>query len=207
MKARVMLATAVAALVVTSMARADGFGVDAKVGTLGVGAEIGYRFNDYLGVHAGINTGSFDFDNEDAGIDYNYGMDFDTLPVMLDWYVFGGGFRLTGGYVSNKNELTGTATGALDIGGGTYTTTATNDISFDKSSTYVGVGWGGTPSSTRGFSLSLDIGVLLHGSPTVKLTAPGVPADDLAAEEASLNDELDDFKYWPVVSLGIGYTF
>jgi hypothetical protein len=207
MKARMMMATLVAAMVVTSAARADGFGVDAKAGTLGMGAEIGYRFNDYLGVHAGINAGSFDFDNEDAGIEYSYGMDFDTLPVMIDWYVFGGGFRLTGGYVNNKNNITGTATGALDIGGGTYNTTATNEISFDTSSTYVGLGWGGVPSSKRGFGLSLDIGVMMQGSPTVELTAPGVPPGDIAAEEASLNDELKDYKYWPVVSLGIGYTF
>jgi hypothetical protein len=207
MKARIILATAVAAMALTSAAQAEGFGVDAQAGTLGLGAELGYRFNDYFGVHAGINTGSFDFDNEDAGIDYSYGMDFDTLPVMLDWYVFGGSFRLTGGYVNNKNKLTGTATGALDIGSGTYNTTVTSDISFDTSSTYVGVGWGGMTSSKRGFGLSLDIGVMMQGSPTVELSAPGVPADDIAAEEASLNDDLKDFKYWPVVSLGIGYTF
>jgi hypothetical protein len=207
MKARVMLVTAVAAIIVTTTVRADGFGADAKVGTLGIGAELGYRFNDYLGVRAGVNTGSYDFDNEDAGINYNYGMDFDTIPVMLDWHVFGGSFRLTGGFVSNKNKLTGTATGDLEIGGETYNTTATSDISFDKSSTYVGLGWGSLPSSTKGFGMNFDIGVLMHGTPTAKLSAPGVPDDDIAAEEASLNDELEDFKYWPVVSLGIGYTF
>jgi hypothetical protein len=207
MKARAILAAAVAAMVVTSTTRADGLGVAAKAGTLGFGAELGYRFNDYLGVRAGVNAGSYDFDAEDAGINYSYGMDFDTIPVMLDWYVFGGTFRLTGGYVNNKNKLTGTATGALDIGGGTYNTTATTDISFDKSSSYFGLGWGGLPSATAGFGMSFDIGVMMHGSPTAKLSAPGVPPGDIAAEEASLNDELKDLKYWPVISLGIGYTF
>jgi hypothetical protein len=47
----------------------------------------------------------------------------------------------------------------------------------------------------------------MHCSPSANLSAPGVPAGDIAAEEASLNDELKDLKYWPVISLGIGYTF
>jgi hypothetical protein len=55
--------------------------------------------------------------------------------------------------------------------------------------------------------MSFDIGVMMHGSPTAKLSAPGVPVGDIAAEEAQLNDEIKDLKYWPVVSLGIGYTF
>lgn len=207
MKPKLLLASTIAILFMSTHAYAGGFGVAAKAGTLGFGAELGYRFNDYLGVRAGVNTGSYDFDQEDAGINYNYGMDFDTVPVMLDWYVFGGTFRLTGGYVNNKNKLTGTATGALDIGGGTYSTTATTDISFDKSSTYVGLGWGGVPSATRGFGMSLDIGVMLHGSPTATLAAPGVPPGDIAAEEAQLNEDIKDLKYWPVISLGIGYTF
>lgn len=207
MRFRIKLALAVTGMVMATMAHADGFGVDAKIGTLGYGAEIGYRFNDYLGLHTGINTGTYDFDKEDAGIDYSYGMDFDTLPILIDWYVFGGGFRLTGGFVSNDNKLSGKASGALDIGDGTYTTTATSDISFDKSSTYVGLGWGGVPSSRNGFGMSFDLGVLIHGSPKATLSAAGVSPDDLAQEQASLNDDLKDFKYWPVISLGIGYTF
>lgn len=209
MKARLVFATAAAVGAMIAAAHAEGLGVAAKVGTLGVGAELGYRFNDYLGVRAGVNSGSYDFDAEDAGINYKYGMDFNTVPIMLDWYVFGGAFRLTGGYVSNKNKLTGTATGTLDIGGTPYpNTTATTGISFDKSSTYVGLGWGGVPSPTRGFGMSLDIGVIMHGSPKATLaTSPAVSPGDLAAEEAQLNADIKDLKYWPAVSLGIGYTF
>lgn len=103
-------------MAVTAPAHADGFGIAAKAGSLGYGAELGYRFNDYLGVRVGLNTGSYDFDQEDAGINYKYKFDFDTVPALLDWYVFGGTFRLTGGFVSNNNKLTGTATGSVDIG-------------------------------------------------------------------------------------------
>lgn len=198
-----------ASLAVTAQADGDGLGlsVAGKASTAGYGVEIGYRFNNFFAVRGGINTGSYDYSATDAGIDYDYSLDFDNYPVLLDWHVFGGDFRLTGGVVSNSNKLTGTATGLLSIGSGTYATTATTDVSFDKSSPYVGFGWAALPSAKGGLGFSFDIGVLAHGSPTVRLTAPGASAGDIAAEEAALNDELKDFKYWAVVSLGIGYTF
>lgn len=204
---KLVVAAVLATMGMTTAAQAGGLSMAAKVSTLGYGVELGYRLNNYLGVRAGVNTGSYEYSETDAGTDYDYSLDFDSIPLVLDWHVFGGAFRLTGGVVSNNNKLTGKATGALDIGTGTYTTSATSDISFDKTSMYVGLGWASLPSATRGFGLSFDIGVLGHGSPTATLTAPGVPPADIAAEEASLNADLEDFKYWPVLSLGVGYTF
>jgi len=192
-----------------SLAHADalGLGVAGKVSTNGYGVELGYRFNDYLAVRAGIYTGSYDYSSTDAGVDYDYTLDFDNYPVMLDWHVFGGEFRLTGGVVSNNNQLTGKASGLIDIGGTTYNTTATTDITFNKSSPYVGLGWGALPSTKRGLGFSFDLGVMMQGSPTATITAPGVPQADIDAEVAALNEDLKDLKYWPVISFGIGYTF
>lgn len=207
MSKRLVVAAALVTMGLTTAAQAGGLGVAAKLSSLGYGVELGYRLNDYLGVRAGVNTGSYEYSETDAGNTYDYSMDFDNIPLLLDWHVLGGTFRLTGGIVSNNNKVTGQAAGALDIGTGTYTTSATTDISFDKTSMYVGLGWASLPSATKGLGFSFDIGVLGHGSPTVTLTAPGVPPADIAAEEASLNADLEDFKYWPVLSLGIGYTF
>lgn len=210
-KAKLLFATAVAITFMTTQAHADGLGVAAKAGSLGYGAELGYRFNDYLGVRVGLNTGSYEFDQTDAGINYNYKFDFDTVPALLDWYVFGGTFRLTGGFVSNKNKMTGTASGSIDVGSSTYTNaTATVDIGFEKSSTYLGLGWGGVPSASSGFGMALDLGVVMHGTPKAKLSVSApVPVNpaDIAQEEQQINDEIKDMKYWPVVALTIGYTF
>ena len=204
-----VLVAALAASGAASLAHAGalGLGVAGKVSTNGYGVELGYRFNDYLAVRAGVNTGSYDYSSTDAGINYDYTLDFDNYPVLLDWHIFGGEFRLTGGVVSNNNKATGRASGLLDIGGTPVNTTATTNITFEKASPYIGLGWGALPSTKRGLGFSLDIGVLVQGSPTATITAPGVSAADIAAEEAELNEDLKDFKYWPVVSFGIGYTF
>ena len=188
-----------------SLAQADGLGLAGKVSTNGYGVELGYRFNDYLAVRGGINKGSYDYSGTDSGIDYQYTLDFDNNPVLLDWHPFGGVFRLTGGVVSNNNQLTGRASGALVDG--VPATTVTTDIIFNKASPYVGLGWGGLPAKKSGLGFSFDLGVLMHGSPTARITAPGASSADIAAEEAALNDELKDFKYWPVISFGLGYTF
>jgi hypothetical protein len=195
------------------VAQADeglGLGMAGKVSTLGYGVELGYRFNDYLAVRAGINKGSFNTTGTESGTDYDYTMTFDNVPVTLDWFVMGGTFRISGGIVSNNNKLTGTASGQLDVNGVIYPNgSATTETSFAKTSTYLGIGWGALPSANKGFGMSFDIGVMGQGSPTTKITSTSVPVPpaDIAAEEASLNDELKNYKYWPVVSLGIGYTF
>jgi hypothetical protein len=212
MKRNMALPVALAASLLATVVQADdglGLGVAGKASTLGYGVELGYRFNDYLAVRAGINKGSFDFTATEAGTDYNYTMDFDNIPVTLDWFVFGGTFRVTGGVVNNNNKLTGTASGLLSIGGSTYTGSATTETRFAKTSTYLGIGWGGLPSSTKGFGMSFDLGVMGQGSPTTTITSTSVPVPpaDIAAEEAAINQDLKNFKYWPVVSVGIGYTF
>ncbi len=209
MKRKLSLVAALAASILATVAQAAelGLGVAGKLSTNGYGVELGYRFNDYLAVRGGINRGSYDYSGTDVGINYNYTLDFDNNPVLLDWHPLGGVFRLTGGVVNNNNQLTGRASGLVDIGNNSYTTTVTTDITFKKTSPYIGLGWGGLPAKKRGPGFSFDIGVMVHGSPTAKITAPLASAPDIAAEEAALNNELKDFKYWPVVSLGIGYTF
>lgn len=210
MKSSLVIAAMILAAGPVSLAQADGLGlgVAGKVSTNGYGVELGYRFNDYLAVRGGINKGSYDYSATDSGINYNYTLDFDNNPVLLDWHPLGGVFRFTGGVVNNNNRLMGKASGLVDVGGVPVNATVTADITFKKASPYVGLGWSGLPAKKGGLGFSFDLGVMMHGSPTAKLTTtPAVPEANRAAEEAALNEELKDFKYWPVVSLGIGYTF
>jgi len=212
-KRNLAISAALAASLLAAVAQADeglGLGVAGKASTLGYGVELGYRFSNYLAVRAGINKGSFDTTGTESGTNYNYTMTFDNVPVTLDWFVFGGTFRISGGIVSNNNKLTGMANGQLDINGILYPSgSATTETTFAKTSTYLGIGWGGLPSATKGFGMSFDLGVMGQGSPTTKITSTSVPVppNDIAAEEAALNEDLKNFKYWPVVSFGIGYTF
>ena len=61
--------------------------------------------------------------------------------------------------------------------------------------------------------LNLDLGVLWQGDPEVAINADGVLASDpifqsaLEAERQELDDEISDYKAWPVISLGFVVNF
>jgi hypothetical protein len=64
--------------------------------------------------------------------------------------------------------------------------------------------------------MTFDLGVVFQGSPKATLTGtctdptPGLCStfqSDLAAQQQTANDDLKNFRYYPVVTLGLAYTF
>ena len=61
--------------------------------------------------------------------------------------------------------------------------------------------------------MNLDLGVLWQGEPQVTMMADGLLAGDplfqaaLEQERRQLQDEANDYKAWPVISLGFVYNF
>jgi hypothetical protein len=102
------------------------------------------------------------------------------------------------------------------VGGNVYTPAEVGTLSarteFDRTAPYAGVGWDWSRNS-RLFGVSFDLGLLDQGSPTVSLHADGGLVadpqfeDDLAAEQAELNDSLDDFGLVPYATLGFVFRF
>ena len=103
----------------------------------------------------------------------------------------------------------------LTIGGITYPGAGIGTLSsvttFDSTSPYLGLGFDFTLAGKVG--LNLDLGVLWQGEPGVTLDASGALNQDpafqaaLETERLELEDEMSDFKAWPVVSLGVVYKF
>ena len=90
---------------------------------------------------------------------------------------------------------------------GTVSATA----AFDSTSPYFGVGFDFTLLGKVG--MNLDFGVLWQGSPQISMATDGLLSGDptfeasLDAERAELENELGDYKAWPVVSLGFVFNF
>lgn len=146
--------------------------------------------------------------------------------MTADWFPFHNGFRLSPGLVANGNELDlngrPRAGQTFDIGGNTYTVdevgSLNGNVDFNSLAPYLGVGWGNPFGAGGNWSFSCDLGVVFQGSPNVTLTATPTNAFDdpalraeldrrVEAERRDLEDELDDFKYYPLVSIGITYRF
>ena len=198
-------------------AMAQDHAVGVRLGMLGLGVEYSYRINEFITVRGGVNGASYSFDETESGIDYEFDLDFDTLAVGVDIHPFRNRFRVSVGAMKNDNGLSASSTAGqdFDIGDETYTANEVGRLSgrigFDSAAPYAGVGWDWMRD--RKVGLALDLGLLSQGSPKVSFSASGPIAsnpdfaDDLAAEEAEVQEELDDFDLYPYAMLGVVFRF
>lgn len=211
---------AVAALALPAFASAEGFNVSARASTLGMGADVGYAFNDYVNLRVGLNNYTRDYETTEDGIDYDFDLELDSTAILLDYHPFAGKFRLTAGMLDNKNELNGRAASANDyeIGPNTYTsaeigTLYSNVKLGDSNPLYVGLGFSQALGAS-GWGFGFDAGMVLMGKPTLTLTPEGgtLASDpsfqaDLEAEEQAAQEDLDDFENYPVIAFGLTFNF
>ncbi|MDJ0748895.1 MAG: hypothetical protein QNJ11_05390 [Woeseiaceae bacterium] len=214
---------AASALLAFGNASAD-FGVGVKAGTLGIGVE--GRWDPpipWFDVRVGLNHYDFDDSGDYAGIDYDATLALDSYYVTGNFKFPLSPLRFTIGAVSNGNELQmfSEDTGGLDfeIGGGTFTPgqvgELTSTTSFSSTAPYAGVGFDFEVFGKAG--INLDFGILWQGEPSVTLEATNfanlsaaeqaVLGPALDAERAAIEDDVSDYKAWPVVSLGFVYNF
>ena len=199
-----------------------GFGLGVKGSTLGYGVEIGKSLTDSLNLRVGHNQMSQSEDQSIDGIDYNTDVNLSSNALYLDWHPFETSFHLTAGYVSSANEINVLAktplASTVTIGGSTYTAAEVGQLDGTislGSGPYVGFGWGDVPAT--GFGFIFEVGAMSMGTPEVDLTATVNPAlpqaakdaiyAEVAVEEASAQDDLDQYEIYPVVALGISYGF
>jgi hypothetical protein len=198
--------------IVPAAAMAD-TSVGVRAGTLGLGVEVSYPISQRFGLR--INADSYKYTkkfNQD-GIDYDGKATLKTASLLADWYPFANNFRISAGPVYNGNKLGLTSQpGTVIVNGTSYQATLDGEVDFKKYVPYAGIGYG-RPIGT-GLSLTFDLGVVFQGTPTATLTGTCSPPaacttfqSDLAAQQATLNDSIKDFRYYPVVALGLAYTF
>ena len=210
-------------LAVSPAAWAD-VGVLLKAGTLGAGLDVSKGISEKLAVRLQANALSYDKDITESDVGYKAELDLRSAGVLLDWHPFSGVFRVSGGAYWNGNKASATGRpigGTYEINGQTYNSSdigsLNGQIDFPSVAPYLGIGFGSAPKAGRGMTFSFDLGALYQREPNVGLTVVCGAAltgpqctqlqNDVAAEAISLQDELKDYKFYPVVSFGIGYRF
>ncbi|MDZ7787524.1 MAG: hypothetical protein U5K73_05135 [Halofilum sp. (in: g-proteobacteria)] len=88
---RVLVVTVVGALAAPT-AHAGRTGVDFHFGTLGLGLGLDAQISPHTGFRFGFNRFKTSSDWEEDDLDYEAGIDFDSLHGLLDWHPFGGKF-------------------------------------------------------------------------------------------------------------------
>jgi hypothetical protein len=216
--------SALAAMVFSGCVGAQGLGLSANASSLGLGLDLTKGLSDGWTGRLGLNTYKYNKSLSKSNIDYDADFKWQSAHALADWYPMQGTFRTSIGlvYNSNKFSIAGKpSAGTYDINGTTYQATdvgsLTGEVTFNKSSPYIGIGWGNPVEKGKGWGLVADLGVLYQGSPHASLTATcgvGIPpslctslTSDTAAQQSKLTSDLNSFKWYPVFSIGASYQF
>ena len=203
-------------LLATAPLSAQTFSITPSAGTLGYGGSLGARFGP-LGVRVVGNTGSYSRDFQKESIKYNADLKLNNVGGIVDLYALGG-FHISGGIFQNKNhvDLMSLQNQTIVVHGVPYPAAligfVTGQVNVNKNSPYAGIGWG---HSGKGIGLTFDVGALYHGAPKLAVQAhPTNPAlvpasfyTDLEAERAKTESDISNYKYHPVVTIGLSFGF
>lgn len=223
---RLFLAAAAAcacALATPAFAQTDSrpaVAVGVTAGTTGVGAEAQFALGPIFVLRAAVDTLGYDLDERYDDIDYSGRFDFDTLGAFVDLHPLANGFFVSGGaYMGQRNiGLNATPTAPVNIGGQTFTPAQvgvlSGEIKLQDVAPFAGIGFDNTFTRRSRWGFRALAGVAWSDKPEVGLDSTGGTLSNdpafrarLADERASIQSDVEDYGYYPIVQLGLNYKF
>lgn len=214
-------------------------GFDSHTGLGGIGFDIATPLAKKFNLRAGSDFFGYSTTFQEEGADVAINLHMHAGHASLDWFPFGGRFRLSPLMVfANNNRIHATAlipSGSdVTLNGQNYISSladplhGTGLIQFRKVSPGFTVGLGNLiPRSGSHFSAPIDAGFYYVGQPGLKVTFTGSACDptypqsigcesvtqdagfqqSLAAFIARNNHNLSYASFFPIFSVGFGYSF
>ena len=201
----------VAAVVVPGEASAQ-VGFTANAGTLGVGADVAVSLSPMFGVRGRASFQPWEPTYTVDEVEVTAQMQSPNFSAFLDFTPFGTSIRLVGGVVrfGSNIEVVGVPLEPVDVNGVTYEPsqigTLTGVILTKEVAPYAGIGFGNPMGR---FGLVVDLGVAFQGRPELQVSADGPFANDpqfesnLNVEVQQAEEDLESFRFFPVISLGL----
>lgn len=189
-------------------------GIGAHVGTTGLGGDVAIALGGNAQLRGSLGLMPIEPSWTVSDIDVTAELPSTFSSIGIDFFPGGSGFRIGGGLLIKPDDpvLTAELTGPKAIGNQTYTPqqvgTLTGTIESKNVSPYAMIGFGKLASS--GTSLFLDLGAAFVGESTLDLDTSGGSLDgnaqfeaELDREEAEWQEEIDKFKIYPMIRLGL----
>ena len=210
-------------------------GIGVKFSTLGAGIEVATPLAGKLNLRGGFNIFRYSRAITNNGIVYDGNLHFQSAEAHLDWFPFGGFHVSPGLLFYNGNAVTATAAvpggQSFTLGGTQYLSdpavpvTGTGNLDFVKVAPSIMVGIGNLiPRNGRHYSFLFEVGGAYQGSARVAINLTGNVCDptgticrpiasdptvqaNIAAQEQKIKNDVNPYRFFPVISGGIGFNF
>lgn len=197
------------------------FSLGLGVGTNGGVLEAAYAVNRYVDVRAqGAGIG-FDADFKSSDVKYRGKLRHFTGGADVDLHPFANPLLVVGGFVSGERKVRVKAdpseTATVKINGVSFPVSQVislnGEADLGSTAPFAGLGFDNTFTHAGRWGVRAVAGVIFGQDPKVRLNASGPFAADpivvaaVGREEASLQHDVDGYRYYPVVQLGVTYRF
>jgi hypothetical protein len=198
----------------SSPAESIPFSVGAEAGTTGLGGNVGWRFMDYLGVQSGFDYFSYTYNGKIKDDNYNAKLRLMSEPLNLEVFPWKrSSFHISLGALFNQMSLNGAANGKITLNGDSYSGTLNLNYKPQAVAPYLGIGGNLYFDKAHHWSLMGALGVAWDGDGSVSLTGTAPAAvqatfnSDLAKEQSKIRSYAKDLQFWPVLKIGVTYSF
>ncbi len=212
------------------------FAIELKAASTGLGGDIGVQLSHKFNLRAGGTFFRYHDTQSSDGVYYHETFRLEMLEGHLDWFPWAGNFHISPGVLyyyqlplSAAIAVPGGTSFSLD--NANFISSPSDPVSgnallhTNRISPALTVGWGNILPRVSGkhWSFPFEIGAAFHGDPTVQFglrgtaclqdgtcvdaaTSPAV-LDPLHREAQKRTDDISWFKFYPIVSIGVGYRF
>jgi len=221
----------ISALLCSSVAVAEDATQSVGLSAGTIGAELEYsriiqpEYN--LAVRVSIGGLSWDGDYDDTDAHYDTNVDLFNVGATLEYHPMSNGFYLAAGAFYHNDDFSMEATptgGEYEFNGHTYDAslagTVTGDVyGLNNFAPYIGIGYDASLFGSDNWFFTFKAGAWYQDSPKVDLVSHDCALDtfragtcddlryDLDQEEQDINDDIEDYKWWPVLHIGVSYRF
>jgi hypothetical protein len=204
----------------------SGFALVPSTSSTGTGLEFTKSIVPHFNARVGVNLLDFEFNSKTQNADYKSRINLLNISALGDIYPWKkSGFHLTAGVVYGDNTLNGTGKpvgGTYSFGGRKY---QINDVGTVKTQAkypsnvvpYIGLGWGNPVGFNKRLSVNINAGIMFTGSPQLEVTAfpnPNLPIviqdqvrSNIQKEQKQIQNTLNNFSIYPVISVNLSYQF
>ena len=209
--------------------------IGVKFSTLGAGIEVATPVTHRSNVRFGFNAFGYSRGLDKDNVHYNAELAFRSIEAHYDFFPFAGGFHISPGFLAYltspiKADATVPGNQSFTLGGTDFVSDPSNPVKgtgkldFNRAGPSFTVGWGNLlPRSAKRFTVPFEVGVVYQGAPKATLSLTGNVCDPGGAncrsvtdpavqshvqtEQTKINNDINFFQAYPIISIGFGFKF